>query len=197
MKKIIVGFVLLFLVVISFNFYSLLFSNSTEKKEKSVQEVEIEKEQYDGQENNESEKNTTEILDESPKESSIENNSNNYSVSRNEQAQTSSSNNNNNSSNKESDIQVEPSKELTEWEKLGISEYDYYNSPAWSWQTVDFGINLADNKKCSNENECLLKCQNYGNEYLKSHSGGFKCNNVLSYSGQYIGEDFEFFELEP
>ena len=87
--------------------------------------------------------------------------------------------------------------EKTEWEKLGISEYEFYNSPAWNWQNVDFGINLTDDKKCNNETECLTKCQNYGEEYIKTHSGGYRCTNVLSYSGKYLGEDFEYFELQP
>ncbi len=87
--------------------------------------------------------------------------------------------------------------EKTEWEKLGISEYEFYNFPAWNWQNVDFGINLTDDKKCNNETECLTKCQNYGEEYIKTHSGGYRCTNVLSYSGKYLGEDFEYFELQP
>lgn len=87
--------------------------------------------------------------------------------------------------------------EKTEWEKLGISEYEFYNSPAWNWQNVDFGINLTDDKKCNNETECLTKCQNYGEEYIKTHSSGYRCTNVLSYSGKYLGEDFEYFELQP
>lgn len=87
--------------------------------------------------------------------------------------------------------------EKTEWEKLGITEYEFYNSPAWNWQNVDFGINLTDDKKCNNETECLTKCQNYGEEYIKTHSGGYRCTNVLSYSGKYLGEDFEYFELQP
>lgn len=87
--------------------------------------------------------------------------------------------------------------EKTEWEKLGISEYEFYNFPAWNWQNVDFGINLTDDKKCNNETECLTKCQNYGKEYIKTHSGGYRCTNVLSYSGKYLGEDFEYFELQP
>lgn len=87
--------------------------------------------------------------------------------------------------------------EKTEWEKLGISEYEFYNFPAWNWQNIDFGINLTDDKKCNNETECLTKCQNYGEEYIKTHSVGYRCTNVLSYSGKYLGEDFEYFELQP
>lgn len=93
--------------------------------------------------------------------------------------------------------QLAPPKEQTEWEKLGISEYDYYNSPVWSWQNVDFGVNLNGDKNCTNETDCLTKCQNYGEEYIKIHSGGYRCTNVLSHSGKYLGEDFEYFELQP
>lgn len=170
-------------------------------KEKVSNEIPIENNNYEN-ENKEEKANDIvedkEIMEDNYQNDEVQNNNtsnNNISTNQEEDKQVSSNNSSNIKPN--NDTITEPPKELTEWEKLGISEYDYYNSPAWKWQTVDFGINLDGSKKCSNENECLTKCQEYGNEYLLDHNGGFKCNNVISYSGKYLGEDFEFFELQP
>ena len=110
-----------------------------------------------------------------------------------------SSNNNTNQNNNVSNSTTDDSpKEQTPWEKLGITEYEYYNTPVWSWQNVDFGVNLEGDKYCANEKDCLSKCQKYGDEYLsQNNNGGYNCDDVLSYSGRYLGIDFEFFELQP
>lgn len=101
---------------------------------------------------------------------------------------------NNNQSNSTPD---DSPKEQTPWEKLGITEYEYYNTPVWSWQNVDFGVDLEGDKYCANETDCLSKCQKYGDEYLsQNNNGGYNCDDVLSYSGRYLGVDFEFFELQ-
>ena len=110
-----------------------------------------------------------------------------------------SNNNNTNQNNNVSDnITDDSPKEQTPWEKLGITEYEYYNTPVWSWQNVDFGVDLEGDKYCANETDCLSKCQQYGDEYLsQNNNGGYNCDDVLSYSGRYLGIDFEFFELQP
>lgn len=110
-----------------------------------------------------------------------------------------SSNNNTNQNNNVSNSTTDDSpKEQTPWEKLGITEYEYYNTPVWSWQNVDFGVDLEGDKYCANETDCLSKCQQYGDEYLsQNNNGGYNCDDVLSYSGRYLGIDFEFFELQP
>ncbi len=90
-----------------------------------------------------------------------------------------------------------PAKESTLWEKLGISEYDYYHKPMWSWQNVDFPVNGSpDNpNSCTSSDDCRNKCQRYGDDYLKSHNGSYSCSVVNSYSGDYLGEDFVFTEI--
>lgn len=182
----------------------LKFENDSEMLE--MQKEELENNELNSNSKNEEpidNENETEKLNTNDLNNSIKENSSN-----NEEHITTTTNNNNSNNNNVDqskndnniiDITQNDSntKEQTAWEKLGISEYDYYNAPAWKWQTVDFGINLDESKYCSNENDCLLKCQEYGEEYLKTHSGGFKCNNVFSHSGDYLGEDFEFFELQP
>ena len=108
------------------------------------------------------------------------------------------SNNNTNNNNQSNSTPDDTPKEQTPWEKLGITEYEYYNTPVWSWQNVDFGVDLEGDKYCANETDCLSKCQKYGDEYLsQNNNGGYNCDDVLSYSGRYLGVDFEFFELQP
>lgn len=50
------------------------------------------------------------------------------------------SNAQNNKVEEKSQQQTEEQKVKTAWEELGISEYDYYNSPMWSWARVDYSI---------------------------------------------------------
>lgn len=106
---------------------------------------------------------------------------NNNSTSTNEQATI----NDNSSSN----VEVKP------WDRLGISEYDYYHKPAWSWQSIDFILNGTGNNACTSMDDCRKKCQEYGDQYLLEHDGSYSCDNVNSYSGDYLGEDFSFKEL--
>lgn len=86
------------------------------------------------------------------------------------------------------------SKEI--WDKLGISEYEYYNTPQWKWQTLNFELNGNGANSCKSTAECRNKCIEYGEEYITQHEGGYRCSEVLSYSGKYLGEYFKFFELE-
>lgn len=115
---------------------------------------------------------------ETPKPSATQNNN---STSNKEQTTT--------NSNSNSSVEVKP------WERLGISEYDYYNKPAWSWQNVDFVLNGSGENACSSREDCRRKCQEYGDNYLSDHSGSYNCDTVNSYSGNYLGEDFTFVEL--
>lgn len=88
------------------------------------------------------------------------------------------------------DNKVETSKpvEKKPWDDLGISEYDYYNKPAHSWAEIDFSV-----KNYGTQELTLKACQDYGNSYIAEHSGGYWCNSVNSYSGDYLGEDFDYY----
>lgn len=82
----------------------------------------------------------------------------------------------------------EPKKDLKEWEKMGISEYDYHNKPMWNWMKISF--KLEDyGSQIATENAC----REYGNKKAEEESLGFSCTNVLSYSGRYLGEYIKFF----
>ena len=75
---------------------------------------------------------------------------------------------------------VEP-KVQTEWEKLGISEYDYYHSPMWSWARVDYRIEDYGTFEQTHQ-----ACIDAGNSLEDIIS--FSCTNINSYSGAYLGD---------
>lgn len=60
-------------------------------------------------------------------------------------------------------------KELSIWEKLGMSEYDYYNNPMYNWERIDF----------KSMNECLV----YGDNYKPYLDGEvlYNCHDVFKY----------------
>ena len=77
-------------------------------------------------------------------------------------------------------VQEQP-REQTEWEKLGISEYDYYNSPMWSWARVDYSVKTYGSFDATHQ-----ACINAGNQLEDILS--FSCTNINSYSGNYLGD---------
>ena len=166
-------------------------NNSEINVDKNEEQNDEEIEESDDKDDEDVESNSNDV-DNSIKE----NNSNNEVSTPNKD---NSNNNNTNQNNNVSDNTTDDSpKEQTPWEKLGITEYEYYNTPVWSWQNVDFGVDLEGDKYGANETDCLSKCQQYGDVYLsQNNNGGYNCDDVLSYSGRYLGIDFEFFELQP
>lgn len=88
-----------------------------------------------------------------------------------------------NVSNEKADNPLPPS-QPTAWEELGVSEYDYYNSPAWKWARVDFKIETY-----GSEEACRKACIDYG----ENNSRGYACHSINSYSGRYLGEMIEMF----
>lgn len=82
----------------------------------------------------------------------------------------------------------QPAPQNNYWDSLGISEYDYYNKPAHSWARLDFKSSDYGNYEAT-----LNACKNYGNEYISKNGGGYFCDSVNSYSGNYLGEMIEFY----
>ncbi len=99
----------------------------------------------------------------------VNNNSNNESNN----SQTNSNSNQNNNNYISTTPAPEPVKELTEWEKLGISEYDYYNTPS------------------DNEGELAFKgstglCQNEINRLVNTYyDSGIDGGNYYTVNGKY------------
>lgn len=80
-----------------------------------------------------------------------------------------------------------PEVKKNDWEELGISEYDYYHKPMWSWQRIDYSIDEYKTEQKTKE-ACLSK----GEEYFKQGIG-YSCTSVNSYAGTYLGEMLKTF----
>ena len=82
---------------------------------------------------------------------------------------------------------VEEVKPKTAWEELGISEYDYYHKPMWSWARIDFSIEVYKTYEKTRE-ACISKGEEYFEQGL-----GYSCTRINSYSGDYLGEMLKTF----
>ena len=70
----------------------------------------------------------------------------------------------------------------TPWDDLGITEYEYYNKPMWSWAKVDYSIKEYKTLELTQQ-----ACINAGNDILEDILS-FSCTSINSYSGDYLGE---------
>ena len=74
---------------------------------------------------------------------------------------------------------TQPARQSGPWEAWGMTEYEYYNEPMYSWERVDF----------KTMNECL----NYGDNYEPYLNGEvlYNCREVTSASGNFLGVMFD------
>ena len=130
---------------------------------------------------NDSESKEDEVMEEKTNDTSK--NDNNESDTSNIETPKAESNSNaqNNKVEEKPQQQAEEQKVKTAWEELGISEYDYYNSPMWSWARVDYSI--KDYGSFENTHQA---CIDAGNSIEDITS--FSCTNINSYSGNYLGD---------
>lgn len=70
------------------------------------------------------------------------------------------------------------------WEKLGMTEYQYYNEPMYSYEKVDFSID-----KYGSESLATKACIDYGNNYEPYLNGevAYHCTTVSTASGKILG----------
>ena len=132
----------------------------------------------------------TSNIDEKPK---VENNTSNNEKTKKENKPTNPSNSGTTTTTpnyQPPKVEEKPPKEQTAWEELGISEYDYYHKPVWSWARIDFSVDDYGTEE-NTKNACISK----GNKLMKeSEEGlGFSCQSILSYAGNYLGEMMETF----
>ena len=80
-------------------------------------------------------------------------------------------------------------KENTPWDSLGITEYDYYNKPAQSWANLQFKISDYGSREATEK-----ACHEYGDNNIPEGRAGYWCLSVNSYSGDYLGEEIDFFK---
>lgn len=121
-------------------------------------------------------------------------NTNNTKTNINAQKNNDSKNNtntqtNNTSNNNATTVKKEEPKTTKQeiWDKLGMTEYHYYNEPMYSWEHVDFSVNTYGNE-LKTRNACL----EYGDKYQPYLDGkvSYNCSRVTSTSGKYLGEMF-------
>ena len=202
-KYILLTFVLIVVTVLStsiFYHYSVSKNNKTDPiPNNNIQDV-IDKDSNKDNSNsitNEEQKNNDPIkeeqtsnIDEKPR---VENNTSNNEKPKKENKPTNPSNSGTTTTTpnyQPPKDEEKPPKEQTAWEELGISEYDYYHKPVWSWARIDFSVDDYGTEE-NTKNACISK----GNKLMKeSQEGlGFSCQGILSYAGNYLGEMMETF----
>lgn len=190
MKKIIISIISLVLLGTGVSIDTLT-NNSSEYKKLSddvsiVEEKVGKKSKIKGTEKKKQDKKSTEIVEKSKRENKKENvESSNQNV---DSSNTTKSNNNTNttgkastSNNKEksnpnttTNNYTPPVPVQTEWGKLGISEYDYYNSPGENEGEVAF-------------RDAVSVCDSEGAKISDKYSLVVHTGDVRSYSEKYIG----------
>ena len=189
MKKIII-----FLFICSFMTSGFLYYYKLDTKEQIKDSTVIESTDLINKEEEDNEPITEDIEDVT---NDIENESNNvHNIDKNDMESNNTSNSNviknktvkqeqTNTQTKTQEPKKEVSKEQpkpeTEWEKLGISEYDYYHKPMWSWARVDYSI--EDYKTFEQTHQACIDAGNNMEDIIS-----FSCTNINSYSGAYLGD---------
>lgn len=200
-KYILLTFVLIVVTVLStsiFYHYSVSKNNKTDPiPNNNMQDVIDKDSNKDNSITNEEQKNNDSIqeeqtpnIDEIPK---VENNTFNNEKIKEENKTTNPSNSGTTTTTpnyQPPKVEEQPSREQTAWEELGISEYDYYHKPLWSWARIDFSIDDYGTEE-NTKNACISK----GNKLMEeSQEGlGFSCQSILSYAGNYLGEMMKTF----
>lgn len=140
--------------------------------------------------NNQSNETLIEEVKEKDSNESIESNNNSTSKSeqkvevKNETPKSEPKQEEKQSSSQIPKVDTNTKNDINAWDELGITENEYYNSPAWSWARVDFAI-----EKYGSQEKCLNACIEYG----ESTGMGYSCSTINSYSGRYLGEMLKLF----
>lgn len=73
------------------------------------------------------------------------------------------------------------------WTKYGMTEDQYYNKPMYSYEHIDYSVNVY-----GTEDACINACRKYGLSYEPYLKGevSFGCRSINSMSGKYLGEMF-------
>ena len=199
MKKVVISFIILFLIASGFLTYKFIFMRNKDEKKPVVDTTLIES------------KNDSKKMEEKEDEPITEINENDIDVNKSDSTNDDSVNKNNMESNNVRDSNVvkenktidnvkkeepkhesapaqqpvqqpeQPKKEQTAWESLGISEYDYYHKPMWNWARVDYKIEDYGSFDATHQ-----ACIDAGNQLEDIIS--FSCTNINSYSGAYLGD---------
>lgn len=202
MKKIIISiFIVIIFISIGCFIFIPKYINSDDVNKNEVVEKETKEEIKTNLETDSEENISTDIVDKNDndnikiEEKSEDNNKTNIKEEKKEtikENKTNSTSKQNDSKQEETkgEEKVETPKVETSknaWDELGISEYDYYHKPMWSWGRIDYSI--EDYKTYDKTREaCITKGEEYFNEGI-----GYSCTSLNSYSGDYLGEMLKTF----
>ena len=201
MKKVIISLIILFLIASGFLTYKFVFMRNKDEKKPVVDTTVIESNKDSSEMEEEENEPITEIIENDNnivKDNSInDNNANSNNMESNTVRNSNVVKENTTTNNvkkeepKQESAQVQqpvvqpepepPKHEPTAWESLGISEYDYYHSPMWSWARVDYKIEDYGSFEATHQ-----ACIDAG--YQLEDIISFSCTNINSYSGAYLGD---------
>lgn len=177
-------------VLIGLSFVSVIFFSLHNRQNIKISNKDKKTDVINETNNNQSNETLIEEVKEKDSNESIESNNNSTSKSeqkvevKNETPKSEIKQEEKQSSSQIPKVDTNTKNDINAWDELGITENEYYNSPAWSWSRVDFAI-----EKYGSQEKCLNACIEYG----ESTGMGYSCSTINSYSGRYLGEMLKLF----
>ena len=177
-------------VLIGLSFVSVIFFSLYNRQNIKISIKDKKTDVINETNNNQSNETLVEEVKEKDSNESIESNNNSSSKSeqkvevKNETPKSETKQEEKQSSSQIPKVDTNTKNDINAWDELGITENEYYNSPAWSWARVDFAI-----EKYGSQEKCLNACIEYG----ESTGMGYSCSTINSYSGRYLGEMLKLF----
>lgn len=177
-------------VLIGLSFVSVIFFSLYNRQNIKISNKDKKTDVINETNNNQNNETLIEEVKEKDSNESIESNNNSTSKSeqkvevKNETPKSETKQEEKQSSNEIPKVDTNTKNDINAWDELGITENEYYNSPAWSWARVDFAI-----EKYGSQEKCLNACIEYG----ESTGMGYSCSTINSYSGRYLGEMLKLF----
>lgn len=177
-------------VLIGLSFVSIIFFCLYNRQNIKISNKDKKTDVINETNNNQSNETLIEEVKEKDSNESIESNNNSTSKSeqkvevKNETPKSETKQEEKQSSSQIPKLDTNTKNDINAWDELGITENEYYNSPAWSWARVDFAV-----EKYGSQEKCLNACIEYG----ESTGMGYSCSTINSYSGRYLGEMLKLF----
>lgn len=177
-------------VLIGLSFVSVIFFSLYNRQNIKISNKDKKTDVINETNNNQSNETLIEEVKDKDSNESIESNNNSTSKSeqkvevKNETPKSETKQEEKQSSSQIPKVDTNTKNDINAWDELGITENEYYNSPAWSWARVDFAI-----EKYGSQEKCLNACIEYG----ESTGMGYSCSTINSYSGRYLGEMLKLF----
>ena len=177
-------------VLIGLSFVSVIFFSLYNRQNIKISNKDKKTDVINETNNNQNNETLIEEVKEKDSNESIESNNNSTSKSeqkvevKNETPKSETKQEEKQSSSEIPKVDTNTKNDINAWDEIGITENEYYNSPAWSWARVDFAI-----EKYGSQEKCLNACIEYG----ESTGMGYSCSTINSYSGRYLGERLKLF----